>query len=201
MGEYVAFLREACRSLSSTAAVVPSSRFLTSALVRPANLGRAQVVVELGPGTGAVTIEILRRLPANGRLYAIELNRVFARRLRDRFHDPRLILINRNANELLSVIPRHDVGRVSAVISSLGLTSMEPRLRNSIVLQASNCLVQDGIMMQYQYVGGFEDISITLEMRVRRFRGRQFLRRYFRKVSSSTVFLNLPPAFVFECRK
>jgi phosphatidylethanolamine/phosphatidyl-N-methylethanolamine N-methyltransferase len=201
VGEYVAFMREACRSLSSTAAVVPSSRFLTSALVEPADLQHARVVVELGPGTGAVTLQILRRLPPDGRLYAIELNRVFARRLRERFNDPRLILINRDACELLSIIPRTVVGRVSAVISSLGLTSMDHRLRSTIVMQASRCLDKDGIMMQYQYMGGFEDISLAPQMRVRRFRVRQFLHRFFRQVNTSTVLLNLPPAFVFECRK
>lgn len=194
-------MREACRSLSSTAAVVPSSRFLTSALVEPAGLESAEVVVELGPGTGAVTRQILKRLPPNGRLYAIEVNRAFARRLRDRFHDPRLILINRNANDLLSVIPRYEIGRVTAVISSLGLTSMDHRLRSNIVLQASKCLEPEGVMMQYQYVGGFEDLSLTPEVKLTRFRVRPFLRRFFREVSSSTVLLNFPPAFVFVCRK
>ncbi|MCX5328653.1 MULTISPECIES: hypothetical protein [unclassified Streptomyces] len=70
--------REFLRSPRLTGAIAPSSPALALALAQAMTAGldlrRADVVVELGSGTGA----ILRRLAPGARLIAVELNPAFA---------------------------------------------------------------------------------------------------------------------------
>ena len=58
------FTQQALSDFQKTAAVAPSSRYLVQAMVEPLPLANAKVVVEFGPGTGAMTRELLRRMPS-----------------------------------------------------------------------------------------------------------------------------------------
>jgi phosphatidylethanolamine/phosphatidyl-N-methylethanolamine N-methyltransferase len=191
------FFWEAMRSMGPTASMFPSSRHLANALTRPIDFRRARTVVELGPGTGAVTNEILKRLRPDAKLFAIDINPIFIDHLSATCSDPRLIPLHGSATDLLSLLPPHDVGPVDAVVSSLGLTSMEPRARMFIMRQIGACLAAHGTMTQYQYAGHFEIAKLKLGG----FNEARFLRRFFAEVSVGRVLLNLPPALVFTCRK
>ena len=66
---YRLFFQESLRSMGPTASMFPSSRYLANALTRPIDFRRARTVVELGPGTGAVTNEILKRMRPDAKLF------------------------------------------------------------------------------------------------------------------------------------
>ena len=195
------------RAWGPTASLFPSSRYLANALIRPIDFRRARTVVELGPGTGAVTNEILKRLRPDGRLFAVDINQTFIRHLRNTCHDPRLIPLCGSAVDLRSLLAAHDIGLhdiglhdvapVDAVVSSLGLSAMDHRTRTSILNQVGACLVSTGTMTQYQYLGHL-DIP---RFKIRGFNEARFLRRFFGDVSVGHVILNVPPALVFTCRK
>src|ERR1700682_476632 len=90
---YRLFFQESMRSLGPTASMFPSSRYLANALTRPIDFRHARTVVELGPGTGAVTKEILKHLRPDGKLFAIDINPIFIAHLRATCDDPRLVLL------------------------------------------------------------------------------------------------------------
>src|SRR5258708_33411212 len=75
-----------CRSnFRTTGAILPSSRFLARALVKHLEGPRpAARILEVGPGSGSVTIEIARRMRADDRLDAVEINRHFVELLAQR---------------------------------------------------------------------------------------------------------------------
>ena len=187
------FFRESMRSLRLTASVFPSSRNLASALARPIDFRSARTVVELGPGTGAVTHEILKRMRPDGRLFAIDIIPTFIDHLRATCHDPRLVLVRGSATDLQSLLAPYNVRSVDAVISSLPLTLMEDEIRTLIMQQIGECLVADGTLTQCQW-----EIA---RLRLGGFRGERFLRRFFGDVSVGRVILNLPPNLVFTCRR
>ena len=180
------------RSLRLTASVFPSSRNLASALVQTVDFGRARTVVELGPGTGPITREILKRLRPDAQLFALEINPVFIDHLSATCTDPRLTLLRGSATDLQALLATHDIPTVDAVISSLPFTRMEPATRVTIMHQIGGCLAAHGAMTQCQYEiaklqpGGFKE--------------ERFLRQYFAEVSVRRVILNLPPTLVFTCR-
>jgi phospholipid N-methyltransferase len=198
---YRLFMRESFRKIRVTASVLPSSRFLTTAMLDQVNFRKVRNLVELGAGTGVITQEILRRLPQDSRLFALEINRNFVWHLRTCCHDPRLTVLHVDASDLLNQLAAHDAGTVDVVISSLGLTSMTSEHRARIVRQAEACLAPAGIMMQFQYVTSLTPVPDLPNRQLRRFQEGEFLRRYFSSVSAKPVFLNLPPALVFTCRK
>jgi phospholipid N-methyltransferase len=80
------FWRQFREQFHTTGSVLPSSRFLGRALARNvgANGGSCRVL-EVGPGTGAVTAQIVGRLGQNDTLDLVELNEEFVRRLNTRF--------------------------------------------------------------------------------------------------------------------
>ncbi len=135
---YRLFFKESIRSFRPTASIFPSSRYLADALLRPIDFRKARIIVELGPGTGAVTGEILKRLRPDGRLLAIDINPVFTNHLRTACDDPRLTPVDGSATDLLSLLALHEAGSIDAVVSSLGLTRMENRIRVSIVASSSS---------------------------------------------------------------
>jgi phospholipid N-methyltransferase len=198
---YRLFLRESLRKIRVTASVVPSSRFLTTAMVDQVNFRKVRNLVELGSGTGVITREILRRMTPDSRLFALEINRNFVRHLRTCCQDPRLAVLHVDASELLNQLAVHNARTIDVVISSLGLTGMTSEHRTRIVRQAEACLAPAGIMMQFQYVTSLTPLPDLRNRQLRRFREGEFLRRYFPSVSAKPIFLNLPPALVFTCHK
>ena len=107
--EYGTFWRETRRHFRTTGAVLPSSPFLACALVYPLNHHRKPAqILEVGPGTGAITRAIARRLRDGDHLDAVELNAKFVDQLRRRIdnepifadHQDRIDVINSAVQDL-----------------------------------------------------------------------------------------------------
>jgi phospholipid N-methyltransferase len=90
------FWRQFRQQFHTTGSIMPSGRFLGRALARYVGVptaaqaggphqSRGQRILEVGPGTGAVTTHIVRRLGADDRLDLVELNEQFVKRLNERF--------------------------------------------------------------------------------------------------------------------
>lgn len=76
------FFREYLRDFHAVGAVAPSGLRLCRALARHVSEGGgARRVLEVGPGTGAVTRQIVSRMTAAARLDLVEINSVFIKRL------------------------------------------------------------------------------------------------------------------------
>src|ERR1017187_8037548 len=85
------FLREWFVNPQRTGAVAPSSPKLAAAMARWLPRDPESFVLELGPGTGAVTAALIKRGLREDRLVAIEHNPTLAKLLRKRFPRARII--------------------------------------------------------------------------------------------------------------
>lgn len=82
------FYRQFRDQYHTTGSILPSSRALARALTRPMRLMREpRRILEVGPGTGAVTAEIFRQLRPGDRFDIVEINGDFVAFLRKRFAD------------------------------------------------------------------------------------------------------------------
>jgi phosphatidylethanolamine/phosphatidyl-N-methylethanolamine N-methyltransferase len=169
-----------------TAAVAPSSRSLANAMARWLPPNGDGYVLELGPGTGAVTQALINRGLAQERLIAIEKNPKMARVLRERF--PRAHVITGDACCLDRLLQRHlrPVGRVDAVISSLPLRHFPPAEAERLARKIRAILQPGGRWVQYSYHLGEERPRGT---------------NYFHLITSDVIWLNLPPAKVSVYQK
>ena len=146
------FFREFLRHPDEVGSVVPSSRFLERRLVEIAAIGKARLVVELGPGTGGTTAAILRALPSDGRLLAVEINSQFAARLRA-VGDPRLIVHAGNAVELGDALAWHGLSDPDVVLSGIPFSTMSAAVGRRILLDGWRALAPGGRFVAYQFRG------------------------------------------------
>ena len=72
MGSKINFLREFIKEPGSVGAVAPSGSVLAARMLDGISLDQSSVVVELGPGTGVFTAEILTRISTRTRFLAVE---------------------------------------------------------------------------------------------------------------------------------
>jgi phospholipid N-methyltransferase len=192
----ITFAMEALADFRTVGAVAPSSRYLTRAMVDPLPLRRAQVVVELGCGTGAVTQELLSEMPRKSVLLAFEINPRFSRYLREKITDPRLVVITTSAENIREEVHRRGFKHVDAVASSLALTLMSDQLKHDILSESGGVLHRSGVFTQYLYLHGIQWQGGKPGL----FAGGRMLRKHFRDVAQTIVWPNLPPAFVYACR-
>lgn len=165
-------------------------------MVEPLRDRSPEVVVEFGPGTGVMTRELLRLMPPQGVLLALEISPRFVHYLSETIHDERLHVVQAGAETAAAELRRRGIDHIDGVVSSLGISMMESTLADAIFRPLLPSLHRGSTVTQFQYM-----------QRVRMNRGRLehfdaglFLGRYFNSVRSSRVWLNFPPAFVITCR-
>jgi phospholipid N-methyltransferase len=195
------FTSEAVASFQTTAAVVPSSRYLTRAMLAPLPLARARTVVEFGPGTGTITQALLAMLPPAATLYAFEVNPRFCDYLRRHLPDPRLVVIPTSAMHIEEELRRRGVECVDACLSSLGLTLMPDAKRHRVLRGIVPFFGPESVLTQYQYVHGLLLYFQKQNGHLIRFSAGRLLRSYFREVETEVIWRNVPPAIVFACRR
>lgn len=166
--------------------MVPSSRYLGATMAKWLPGNPESYVLELGPGTGAVTEALFKRGLRQDRLIAIEFNPNLAKRLRQRY--PAAQIIHGDAwqlDRLLAGLPQ-PVTAVGAVISSLPLLNFSPAQADRLAQKIRDTLSPDGCWVQYSY---------HLIKRHSRGAGE------FRLRASPIVWRNLPPARVHVLQK
>ena len=180
------FLREWLADPQGTGAVAPSSPQLAAAMARWLPADRDSYVLELGPGTGAVTEALIRRGLRQDRLVAIERNPTLASLLRKRY--PRAHIITGDAWQLDHLLRERNepISSVGAVISSLPLVNFPLADAERLAEKIRAVLAPAGTWVQYSY-----------HIHKRRTRGTS----RFQLLASKIVWFNLPPARVNVYKK
>jgi phospholipid N-methyltransferase len=187
----VSFLKEFVSKPQEIGALVPSSATLARTMVEGVDWSRVEVVVEYGPGPGAITSAILP-LVEGKRFFAIELNEAYADRFRRNF--PQVPLYRDSVSNVVEICRAQGVDRIDCVMSGLPWANFSQRVQEEILDATFEVLADDGQFVTFAYTHGLALPS------GRRFR--QKLDERFREVKRSrVVWLNTPPAVVYHCRR
>ena len=187
-----AFLAAALRRPATMGAIAPSSRRLAAVLASVVPRTGAPAVVELGPGTGAVSEVIVERLPSGARYVAVELNPDMVAFLRRT--GPALEVVQGNAAALGALLAERGITSVDAVVCGLPWALFDDATQTALLGEISRVIGDHGAFTTFAYLHGMALWA------ARRFRRR--LRDTFEEVLvSATVWCNLPPAFVYVCRR
>src|SRR6185295_17045384 len=172
--------------------IVPSSRFLAQTILQDIELRQAKAVLEYGPGTGVFTDFILRELKPEAKFAAIELNPHFAEIFRMRY--PRVRLFQDSAVNVRAICQRADMQSVDCVVSGLPWATFPESLQVQCLDAMMQVLKPGGRFVTFTYVHS------QVLTGAKRFS--YLLPSYFKSVSKSpVVWLNIPPAFVYRCRR
>jgi phospholipid N-methyltransferase len=186
------FLRAFLRNPATTGAIAPSSERLARVLASVVPVTGTPTVVELGPGTGAVSAVVARRLPPGARHLAIELDPAMVGHLR-RAH-PDLEVVRGDARRLPALLAEHGVQRADAVVCGLPWALFDDATQTEVLAGISTAIGPTGAFTTFAYLQGMALPA------ARRFRAT--LRRTFEEVQvTATVWRNLPPAFAYVCRR
>jgi phospholipid N-methyltransferase len=128
-------------------AVAPSSPALAAAMTAEIAPESAPVI-ELGPGSGAVTRALLHRGIPQHRLALIEQSPRFASALEERFPHARVLCVDA---AILASIDVFDGERAGAVVSGLPLLLMSPKKVGAILANAFWRLRPGGAFYQFTY--------------------------------------------------
>lgn len=193
---YRTFLARALRDPKRIGAVLPSSPSLARemATVVPSETGSTggPVVVELGPGTGALSGAVASRLPAGGRHVAVEVDSGMVRYLRST--RPALEVIQADAANLSSVLGDVGIEAVDAVISGLPWSIFSADVERAILREVAAVLAPGGAFTTFAYLHALGMAG------ARRFR-RRIGGIFDEVVTSRTVWRNVPPARIYVCRR
>jgi phospholipid N-methyltransferase len=186
------FFLEFVRQPIQMGAVAPSSKSLARKMVDWVDLATARVVVEYGPGTGVFTGFILPKIPKDCKFFVIEYNSSMAEIFRQRY--PAVALYEDSAQNVQALCQREDISTVDCIICGLPWASFSDDIQTELLEAMMTVLRPGGQFVTFAYLQGL------LLPAAQRFRRR--LDTYFSEVStSSIVWLNLPPAFTYQCRR
>ena len=175
------------RSPRSIGAIAPSSPALADAMVQPMRLDGGDRVVELGPGTGALTSALVAQLRPETRVLAIDREPVFVERLRARW--PQVDCVCASAAALRTLAAERGLLPIDHIVSGLPFASLPAEVTTSILESIEESLRTNGTFTTFQYVHAYKMRQATA------FR-RELSDRLGAEPRRTLVMRNLPPAYV-----
>lgn len=214
--DHLAFFREFRNRFETTGSILPSSRFLARAMTAPLRqhprTGQAGEpsplrILEIGPGSGAVTSEILPLLKPGDRFDLVEINENFVELLRRRFEgDPSWKSVA--GQSAIHNCPLQDFradAPYDVIISGLPFNNFPAELVESLVTTAWSLLAPGGTwtFFEYMFVRPVRCVVSRRTDRERLTAIETFLQSRFQQARfrRDWVFANVPPAWAQHLRK
>ncbi|MDB5579888.1 MAG: methyltransferase [Bradyrhizobium sp.] len=149
LDDEVRFLRSWIEKPLRMGAVMPSGKVLARTMAQYVDINSTAPVVELGPGTGAITNALIEHGVDQKRLVLVEYNPGFCALLRDRY--PQATVVQGDAYAL-----RDSLGDVlsvpaSAVVSGLPLVTQPMLKRLKLIRDAFLALAPGAPFVQFTY--------------------------------------------------
>lgn len=203
------FFREFLRNFHTTGAILPSGRSLAIALSRfvREKSPKSRRILEVGPGTGAVTRQIIAGMGQTDHIDLVELNDSFVRQLEHRFaNEPAFHTVADRARVLhcpVEDLPRGETYDV--IVSGLPLNNFAVIDVERILAALSDLSAPGGTLSFFEYIA-IRSARSLVSSRTERTRLRGIGRALKatldgREIRRDAVWLNVPPAWVHHVRK
>ncbi len=179
------FRKQFWKDKKMVGAMAPSSKYLAQKMMQNIDFESAEVIIELGPGTGVFTDELIQRMSETANLLVFELNDLFYDKLSKRISHPRVQIIHDSAEHIERYIEKYLLNKADVVVSSLPLAVFSEDLRDLVLKASHRSLKSKGKYIQFQY---------SLQ-------SKRVLKKMYSTVSITFTPLNFPPAFVYTCDK
>jgi len=187
-----AFFKEFISKPMLTGSIVPSSPALAKKLLENLKRDQVKLIVEVGPGTGAITHQLLDDPVLRSRYFGVDINPVFIEDLRQRY--PGANFVVGSAEDLSELMKKAGLGSADFVVSGLPWSLIRPRRQERIF---SNIFE---VMSDIAEFATFTYVTTPLLERGRFFR-KQITKQFPVVEARSVVWNNFPPAVVYRCRK
>jgi len=171
-----------------TGGLVPSQRFLIVKMIAPVPETYCGQIIELGAGSGALTLRLAARCPG-ARILACEINPTLARDCKDNLTragcNGRVEVVSASAEHLLSEMGRRGLEKPGFVISGIPLGNLGGEKTRALLDAIRQTLGEGGMYIQFQH-------SLL---------DRKKIRARFPNTRTVPAFLNFPPAVVYYAQR
>jgi len=149
LDDEVRFLRSWIEKPLHMGAVMPSSKLLARTMAQYVDIDSKGPVIELGPGTGAITNALIEHGVDQKRLVLVEYNPGFCALLRDRY--PQARVVQGDAYALRASLDKVLDAPASAVVSGLPLVTKPMLTRLKLIRDAFVALAPGAPFVQFTY--------------------------------------------------
>jgi phospholipid N-methyltransferase len=190
--EHVLLFSRFLKSPRTVGAVTPSSRHVADAIVEHVDFDQPGRIVELGPGTGALTGPIVERLGPHIDFLALEIDPEFCRSVQARW--PAVDCVCVSAEELDAVAADRGLLPIDHIVSGLPFATLPQTMTQLILENVVKVLRPGGTFSTFQYVHSYGMPPASA-----------FRRSMSAKMGAEpevrVVVKNLPPALVLTWKK
>lgn len=192
MSDSLTFLRNFVRQPIRVGAIAPSSSRLAQQMVQSIDWTTAKYVVEYGSGTGVFTQQITRCLQPGSKFFAIEQSAELAQRTRERC--PGVTVYCDSVANVETLCQQQGHPQVDAILCGLPWAAFPESLQRECFDAMLRVLRPGGQFATFAY---WQGVILPAGIRFAK-----LLKNTFSEVHRSpTVWRNLPPAFVYRCRR
>jgi phospholipid N-methyltransferase len=178
------FLDQGLKNLKTVGTITRSSSFLCKEILKQIEFTSGQVILELGAGDGVITHYILKKMPPDAKLIALEINPVFCDELR-KINDDRLIVVDQSAVHLNEILKSLEIEQLDHVISAIPFVIFPENIATQIIQAAFDHMAPMAKFIQVHY-------SLL---------AKKMYEKIFGQVNVRFVPFNIPPAFLLTMQK
>lgn len=180
--ERAVFLYKFLRFPRQIGSLVPSSAELAAVMTKQVPWHQVQAIAELGAGTGAITRHIQRYSTPNTKVMLFEKDPFLRKRLRAAYPG---YACHADCLRLELALHNDNSGPLDCILSGLPFFNFPQSVRDLLLGQIVSSLKEEGLFIAFQY---------SKQMKKQ-------LEQHFVIEQICFVPRNLPPAFVYVCRK
>jgi phospholipid N-methyltransferase len=167
------------------ASIIPSSKALVERVADKVDFARARVIAEYGPGEGAHSRELARRMRRDAQLLLFELDAAFSRDLERQFaDDARVHVLNQDAAGLPLELQRRGIAHCDYILCVIHFSILNLAKKRALLQKTHDALAPGGTFIIYQ---------VTNELRQHA--------KIFAHAKSEYFLQNIPPMFITVFRK
>jgi phospholipid N-methyltransferase len=175
-------LKKFVASPSTIGSVMPSSRFLVGTMMSGIDWSRTRRIAELGAGTGVITDAIDARRHPDSSFLCFERDPMMRLDLARRYPGAD---VQDDAFTLRGRLAEVGVTGLDCVVSGLPFANFTLPRQKRLLDDIHHCLAPGGVFIAFQYTRQIQPYLVSV----------------YSDLDSQFVWANLPPAFVFICRK
>ncbi|SDC91838.1 Phospholipid N-methyltransferase [Paenibacillus sp. UNCCL117] len=176
------FLQKFIQSPKQIGSVIPSSKFLANRMIQLVDTRATTNIAELGSGTGAITRYFPQITTRRSRVFLFEKDAELRNSLMKKYPHYHHCA---EATEMVAAIRDKGVEQLDCIISGLPYFNFSQSVRDKLLEQIVLSLKPNGQFIAFQY---------SLQMK-------EQLSQYFDIEAIHFELMNVPPAFVYACRK
>ncbi len=176
--EKILFFLKNLRNPLVNGAFFPSSASAVDAMLGGIDFSNLRTIIELGPGTGPYTAELVRRAPPNCKIILIELDADYAELLKNKF-GARVSVENGGAEFLEEVLRRHEIDIPDLIVSALPFL---PHPKREKFFDALRRCTESGTILRFEMLLQPWGIRVYRSLPIRK---------------KTFVFRNIPPVWIY----